>query len=221
MSNRPNNSDIDQIIRAMMASNVPACEAGSWSIRKMPSSRFEYDYLSRYYEVLPDGEYTFLHNMNAAYLGNDLGECVMEDTPHELRTHLDFALKARGRVLISGLGLGCVVRGVLCNQDVEEVVVLERDQRILDSVLPHMPDDPRLKVEHECALRYASFNDRYDFAWHDIWSDPDKDEEPLPLLHTKLLMNHSGHVRRQGAWGMPRTFLAAFKRQSWWYTNPC
>jgi hypothetical protein len=41
----------------------------------------------------------------------------MNDFPQELKKHLDFVLRARGRVLVTGLGLGCVVRGLYREAD--------------------------------------------------------------------------------------------------------
>jgi hypothetical protein len=50
-------------------------------------------------------------------------EVVMEDSPRELRRHLPIWMHAHGRVLVTGLGLGCVVRGLLASPHVEYIDV--------------------------------------------------------------------------------------------------
>jgi spermidine synthase len=52
----------------------------------------------------------------------------MEDTLSELRRHTPIFMRAKGRLLVTGLGLG-VVRGLLAKPEVEHIDVVEIDRR--------------------------------------------------------------------------------------------
>lgn len=131
----------------------------------------------------------------------------MHDGEDELRTHLAAALQARGRVLITGLGLGCVLRGVLASDAVESVDVVERERSVLDLVEPHLPKDDRIRIHHADALRWvASSKQAWDLAWHDLWANPDLGDEHLVLQHQRLLFALRRRTRVQGAWNFPRRY---------------
>jgi hypothetical protein len=139
------------------------------------------------------------------------GDVVMEDSPNELRKHLPIWLAAKGRVLVTGLGLGCVVRGLLASPAVEHVIVVEKDRELIRSVGNEFDEkfNPRRRVQliHDDALTIKLRPEfRCDFAWHDLWIDPA--EGNLQKLHMKLFVKFRRHCPRQGAWGFPREFAA-------------
>src|SRR5271154_6313451 len=72
-------------------------------------------------------ETTVLSRMTLATMHLEHGEIVMEDSRTELCRHLPIWWRARGHVLVTGLGLGCVARGLLANPAVEHVTVVEID----------------------------------------------------------------------------------------------
>jgi spermidine synthase len=128
----------------------------------------------------------------------------MEDTPFELRKHLQFMLQARGRVLITGLGLGCVIRGCLANPAVEHVTCIENSPDVLKLVAPYMPTE-RLSIIEADALEWTALNrEPFDCAWHDLWTDRDNGEPHLDLWHTRLIYNCRQQIKRQGAWAYSR-----------------
>ena len=131
------------------------------------------------------------------------GEVVMEDSKQELSRHLPIWLHAKGRVLVTGLGLGCVVRGLLYSPHVTHIDVVEIDGDILDVVGPEFEHE-RVTLHHADALTW-DFGDRsWDCAWHDIWSDTDSGGEHLSVLHAHLMVRFMKRVTRQGAWNFPR-----------------
>jgi hypothetical protein len=141
---------------------------------------------------------TLLRRHTLATLHNG-GVTVMEDSRRELSRHLPIWLVASGRVLVTGLGLGCVVRGLLISPEVEHVDVVEVDQGILDAVGPEFAG-ARVTLHHADALTWEPpAGARWDFAWHDIHA-----ERALQVLHAKLLVRYADRVRRQGAWMFPR-----------------
>lgn len=131
-------------------------------------------------------------------------DVVMEDSQRELRKHLPILMSARGRVLVTGLGLGCVVRGLLAKPDVEEIHVVENDDDILRVIGPEFARNPRVTLYHADAMHLTfPAGTKFDFAWHDIWTPGNKG---LQMLHAALFADMRKHVplHRQGAWAFPR-----------------
>lgn len=206
------------ILTAAKATGIPIGSAGQWAIRRIVTDvpkPCERDGKSG---ILPPGTYTFLMRwtlkaMESRLSGDEkeTGECVMEDTLIELNRHMQFMLAAHGNVLITGLGLGCVVRGCLANHHVDHVTVIERCPDILKLVAPHMDTGPRLTIVPGDAVEWCegfarNTETKFDCAWHDVWSDPDQNEPELQRTHLRLLMAMRELVPLQGAWNFPRMF---------------
>jgi hypothetical protein len=167
---------------------------------------------------LPPGTYTRLT------IG---GVLQMSDTPDELRDALQFVRRARGRVLVTGLGLGCVVRGLLRNEQVERIDVIERNIHLVE----HMTRNPtwvgpgvmgtgRLEVWWGDAYQIKATRfppgSRWDMAWHDVWSGISSDNIPQ---YRALRQHWRGRVppRYQHAWGLDeahRTWAGSKYRRS-------
>ena len=130
------------------------------------------------------------------------GEIVMEDSDPELRQHLPIWLRARGRVLVTGLGLGCVVRGLLANGAVEHIDVIEIDQRVIEAVGAEFRSTPRVSLIHADARTWPIGGRRWDWAWHDLWTS--EDEGHLQLVHAQVLLRFHDACASQGAWKLPR-----------------
>ncbi len=196
---------VKQILQAMRAEHIPEGESGLWKVRRECLDARRADILSWQAErSIEPGTYTYLHRVTwaSAHLHSDV---VMEDTRTELLKHMDFCLYAHGRVLVCGLGLGCVVRGLLVDDTVEHVTVIERERDVLKLVAPSFSGEERVEIIHADALEWAeSSQGWWDFAWHDLWSDPDTNEQHLQVIHGKLIKALVRRARVQGAWGFPR-----------------
>lgn len=194
-----------QILAAAKADSIPAGESGLWYVKKCVLEKPVLCVHEGKLKGVPPGNYTYLLRWTDATMHLDEGECVMHDTPDELVTHLEFMLKAHGRVLISGLGLGCVVRGCLANPRVTHVTVIELSQDVLKLVHRHMPQDPRLVVIRDDALKWTKrYGNGFDCAWHDLWLEPE--DRHLQEAHMDLVCALADKVRFQGAWAFPRYF---------------
>ncbi len=125
----------------------------------------------------------------------------MEDSPVELSRHLPIILRARGRVLVSGLGLGCVVRGLLAKPEVDHIDVIEIDPSIVALCGAEFASNPRVTL-HLADARTWPIPDgaRWDYAWHDVWSET----ESLAVVHAGLIARYDSFCDYQGAWMMPR-----------------
>jgi len=133
----------------------------------------------------------------------------MEDSYRELARHLPIWMRASGRVLVTGLGLGCVIRGLLAKPEVEFIDVIEIDKGIARVVGAEFANNPRVILHVADALSWPIGKQRWDYAWHDIWSDTDAGEPHLQVLHGKLIKRFAGHVPEQGAWEFPRKIKRA------------
>lgn len=191
---------IRHLLRAMQASNIPAGTHGLWEVRKrnVPA----YLMLCKGAEYVPCTE---LFRSTLATLNQDHGELVMVDHWIECKTHLEFILKAKGRILITGLGLGCVVRGLVSHGKATSITVIERDQSVIKLVGSWMP--PTIQIIHADIRDWAKSNrEKYDYAWHDLWSDKDTEEPHLQAIHAEIIFALSDYIRYQGAWKLPRFF---------------
>lgn len=122
---------------------------------------------------------------------------VMSDTDAEVRDHYEFVLRARGDVLITGLGLGMCLGAALRREQVRSVTVVEIDQDLIDLVGPHYRSR---RVQIVCADAYTwrpPVGARYGAIWHDIWAAPDW-ESTLPQMAT--LQRRYGRHRAPDGW---------------------
>lgn len=201
----------NEVLEAMKATAIPPGESGLWRVTTQEIPPFAVlAAKSMHNRDVEPGTQKGLHRYTDSTLYTG-GEIVMEDSLHERRQHLSFALNARGRVLVTGLGLGCVVRGLLCNPRVESIDVAEISEDVLSLVAGHMPKDPRLKIHHVDAFEFVKSRGPWDFAWHDIWTDTDSGEPHLQVAHMQLFLNCMRRAKRQGAWAMPRHHLRALR----------
>lgn len=121
----------------------------------------------------------------------DLGAGVlwMSDTPDERRDHRPILTEAKGHTLIAGLGLGFVTLGCSRIPAVSRITVLEKDQRVIDLVLPHLEKHFLCPVRVLCADVFTWKPDPgvlFDAVWLDIW----------PTLNTDDLAEHGKLKRR-------------------------
>jgi hypothetical protein len=198
-------TNVPEYLQTMRAEHIPEGWANIWFIRKAFIAVDQPMLRHGKPVILPQAIYTFLHRVTDDTLyRSPPGEVVMEDTPFELQTHMGFVLQARGRVLVTGLGLGCVIRGLLINPAVEHVTVIENSLDVLQLVAPHMPKE-RLTIIDAEALEWTAKNkESFDCAWHDLWTDRGSGEPHLNMWHTQLLANCRKFIKRQGAWDFPR-----------------
>jgi len=165
---------------------------------------------------------TVLTHITMSTMHRQHGATVMEDSRSELSRHLPLLMVARGKVLVTGLGLGCVVRGLLSLDEVERVDVIEIDRLIIDTFWPEFENDPRAHIHHMDARNlqqgrgfdlfervdrtsFTVAKMKWDFAWHDLWFEDDRKGSPkLNIEHGKLLHGLKNHVGLQGCWGMDR-----------------
>jgi len=96
------------------------------------------------------------------------GEIIMSNTSSEIADHYNFIKKAKGKILIAGLGLGMVVKALLDKDCVSHITIVEKSSDVINLVAPFYKDK-RISIINQDIF---SFNPKevYDFAWFDIWT---------------------------------------------------
>jgi hypothetical protein len=207
----------DDCLKAARADAIPQADAGLWYVRKIVYKKNTLARRDKKLVEVPAGSYTYLMHLNEEKMHIEPpGEVVMTDTPDELKTHLEFMLRAFGEVLVTGLGLGCVVRGLLQNPAVGKITVVERSFEVLKLVGQYMPKDPRILIVLADALKWVPLavdhGHKWDCAWHDLWTDNERGEPHLQIWHAKLIAELYHATKFQGAWAFPREQKRAWQR---------
>lgn len=126
---------------------------------------------------------------------------MMSDTPAELSDHWKPADKARGRVLIHGLGLGCIADACLRKPEVEHVTVVDLSPDVIALVAPPLiarHGAERATVIQGDAYTYKPAPTRFAVVWHDIWPSLCTDNlEGMARLHRRF----ARRADWQGSWG--------------------
>ena len=167
---------------------LPEMEKGEWKVEKFTTDRTDFHSLLRGRGV-PVGE-TFTR------LGRN-GTLVMTDTPAEMRDHGWAVRMAKGSCLISGLGIGMVLKNILLKPEVTDVTVVEISQDLIDLVAPCYPDERVTFVCADIVTWKPPKGKRYDMVWHDIWDNICADN--LPEMQ-KLHRRYGRKSAWQGSW---------------------
>lgn len=146
------------------------------------------------------------------------GQLWMSDTDAERRDHMLVLREAERvearRVLINGLGLGMVIKGLLSFEHVEHVDVVERDQRVADLVGPHYTQTGRVAVHigdaYEQCRRWPR-GTRWDVGWSDIWADVSTDD--LPDM-ARLNRSYGRRCGWHACWGQ-ELIIRESRRRGW------
>jgi hypothetical protein len=197
-----------QILKAAKADSIPEGTSGLWIVKKVVIKKALKQNRNGVYTWIIPGTYTHLIRITMAKLNQwPPGEVVMEDTSFELHKHLNFMLRSHGQVLVTGLGLGCVVRGCLANPNVRHITCIEKNQNVLNLVEPYMPTN-NLTIIKADALEWCKDNKKhFDCAWHDLWTNRENGEPHLTAWHIRLLFYCKKNVNFQGAWNSPRWII--------------
>jgi hypothetical protein len=181
--------------------DVPEGQSGPWKIERFTVS----------------DEDILVHNVRCSFkagMGNRVmtagtytkltrnGRTIMSDTPAEINDHTYFLHRAKGHVLVNGLGLGWIVEALLRKKEVKTITVVEKSKDVIDLVKQHYydkcPKNKYLIIVHADALEYKpQKGQRYDAVWHDIWDNICGDNlEDMKKLHRK----YGRKTDWQGSW---------------------
>ena len=110
----------------------------------------------------------------------------MSLNPNEIETMKPYINKARGNVLVLGLGMGYVPFMLSLKNCIKSITIIERDQEIInlfnELIYPSFPNKEKIRIVKgdavECA-RKAQKEATHDYVFADLWHDP---EDGLPLF---------------------------------------
>jgi hypothetical protein len=156
------------------------------------------------------------------------GVLWMSDTRDERRDHWTPRHRARGTVLIGGLGFGMVALAAALKPEVDKVIVIEINPTIIELVLPHLRaalegegvDPDKLVIIQADLMEWKPpKGEMYDCIWFDIWPTLCEDNlEEMAKLNRRYGRRTQGY---RGSWG--ENLLKARRdrdrrqgRSGWW-----
>lgn len=96
-------------------------------------------------------------------------QIVMSDTPMELETNAEFVENAKGSVFVGGLGLGIVLMAIQKKPEVTRILVVEREQELVDRIVSMLPLDSKVEVVQGDIFTYET-TERFNTQYFDIWN---------------------------------------------------
>lgn len=159
----------------------PESSMGPWRIERF-TVKLDIEALRHYRDgrgMFP-GKYT--------RLVHDTRGIVMSDTTAEMWDMFSFYSRARGRILIHGLGLGCIVKALLEKETVNHIDVVEIDKDIVSLVGRHFFGNPRVTIHCADVFTYKwPAKTKWDGVWHDIWDSICEDNQTgMTILRRKF-----------------------------------
>lgn len=128
------------------------------------------------------------------------GKIIMSDTRAEIDDHRELFRRAKGHVLIHGLGLGMALSGVARKPEVSHVTVVELAEDVLHLVQGHyteMYGDKVTYVQDDALTWKPPAGQRYGAVWHDIWPTIcETNLEQMKRLHRRF----GRRAEWQGSW---------------------
>ena len=110
----------------------------------------------------------------------------MSLNPNEIETMKPYINKAKGNVLVLGLGMGYVPFMLSLKNCVKSITIIEKDQEIInlfnELIYPSFVNKEKIKIIKGGAIEFARKSQKegtYDYIFADLWHDP---EDGLPLF---------------------------------------
>lgn len=134
----------------------------------------------------------------------------MSITPHEMNTMAEPIRRAKGRVLVLGLGLGYYPFMVSNKDEVTEVTVVENDPEVISlfkkHLLPYFPNGKKIKILKGDGLNITRRQKINDFIFADLWHQP---REALPMY---LTLKHREDPEKEYCYWIEKSILALIRR---------
>jgi hypothetical protein len=161
-----------------------AAKLGNWELKESsykPYQGFVYE------DVGVDETNDFLERTHFGFFAEgfpflaieEKGTAWMSITPHEINTMAEPIRRARGKVLAFGLGLGYFPFMCSLKDEVTEIVVVEKNEKLIslfsESLLPLFPHKEKITIVKADAFDYAKTTmatNHFDQAFVDLWHGP-------------------------------------------------
>ncbi len=125
------------------------------------------------------------------------GAVVSDNNPASLDRHRHFLRNAKGRILISGLGLGSSLYEIIKSPEVEHVTIVEKEKHIIELVQPAFDAYAnKVKIIQGDIFKYRpKKKEAYDLVYHAIWNEK---KDITPAVRATLTAIFEGHCTWQG-----------------------
>ena len=101
----------------------------------------------------------------------------MSLNPNEIETMKPFINKAKGNVLVLGLGMGYVPFMMAMKSEVKSITIIEKDPEIIGLfntiIYPNFKNKEKIKIIEDDAINYTKKNNKYDYIFADLWHSPE------------------------------------------------
>jgi hypothetical protein len=119
------------------------------------------------------GDFSIGKKDNETILKKEPIGIIMQDSEQEYNEHSPLFEKAKGKVLIGGLGIG-FAHHYLMKPEVTEVTIIENSSDVINLVWDHCVKDDRFKllyadVEDFLVGQFYGTVPSWDVAWFDTW----------------------------------------------------
>jgi len=152
--------------------DVPEGKSGIWRIERFEVSEKDTEWANLRMAFQGGSRCIFAGTYTRLMMSNSFDNPIMSDTVQEIKDHWEIIKKAKGHVLINGLGLGMVAQACLNKPEVEKVTVIELSEDVIKLVAPHYKKrfGNRFEVVNISAFDYNPPKGiRYGAVWSDIW----------------------------------------------------
>ncbi|MFZ1235712.1 MAG: hypothetical protein WAR39_01655 [Prevotella sp.] len=146
--------------------NIPTGKSGDWEIDTFNISEEEAKKFNLH--CLINCNRRFIYK-GTYYRLSHKGNVIMSNTQAEILDHAEFIKKAKGVVLVAGLGLGMVIQGLLDRGNCSKIVVVEKSKDVINLVGEHYRQKG-IEIVHDDIFKYKP-EEHFDYAWFDIWGD--------------------------------------------------
>ena len=174
--------------------NIPDGESGNYKVASATDKTGEDSWLNYVnYKNIPEGDYTVLYRKFGESWLN-----IMQDTAQEYDEHTWLIPKMSGDILIAGLGLGVVNVGLLANDAVTSVTIIEKEQDVIDLVWDDCAKDDRFTLIHaDISTWEIPDGSSWDAGWFDTWLTTD---EKLSEYQTRMTNKYGAYISEISGW---------------------
>jgi len=158
--------------------NIPDGVSGDYEVKTFSVNKND-DWISamKTGRSVPEGTYKKLKRKDTT---------VMSNTPDEIRDFMGFVNRAKGSVLVNGLGLGVLLNALLEKPEITDITVVEISEDVIKLVAPYITDKRVTIVHSDCFTYKPPKGKRYNAVWHDIWDYICTDNlDDMKKLHRK------------------------------------
>ena len=175
-------------------SGIPDGESGDYKVEVCTELVGESSWLNYVnYRSIGAGTYTVLFRKYGESWLN-----IMQDTSQEYDEHAWLIPKMSGDILIAGLGLGVVNVGLLANDAVTSVTIIEKEQDVIDLVWDDCAKDDRFTLIHADINTWEiPEGSSWDAGWFDTWLTTD---EKLSDYQTRMTNKYGSYISEISGW---------------------